>query len=260
MFQKVTVYLFWLVSLSTVLIIGISGCAESDDNPLVEEAEEVNKNNDALPEASDGYIYAEHLIPQLSGTGVYGAKIKNFVPLNNSVIIVFDRITLQFDQTPRNVRVKLDNLAAHISEVITSGDIVVIEGYSPPGLLKITVKWDGGIQSLSYIIGPERSKPATIIGGTLTDGDKDVNSKTINAVGLIVLTFDEDIKGTIALRTIDGDDVGWLGKVKGNKATLELVKGKEIRNGTTYVIAGKVSDDDCNDTPFIITFETKGKP
>ena len=58
--------------------------------------------------------------------------------------------------------------------------------------------------------------------------------------------------GHIALQTEGGDDVGWLAKVEGNKGTLELVKGKEIGNETTYVIAGKVSDTAGNSTDVTI--------
>ena len=54
--------------------------------------------------------------------------------------------------------------------------------------------------------------------------------------------------GHIALQTEAGDNVGWLAKVEGNKGILELVKGRELENETTYVIAGKVSDAAGNAT------------
>ncbi|RKU38474.1 hypothetical protein C6496_06605 [Candidatus Poribacteria bacterium] len=65
--------------------------------------------------------------------------------------------------------------------------------------------------------------------------------------------------GNITLQTEAGDDVGWLGKVGGNKGILELVKGRELDNETTYIIAGKVSDAAGNSTDIKITFVTKGK-
>ena len=83
--------------------------------------------------------------------------------------------------------------------------------------------------------------------------------KLLTATQRSKLTFSEDVSGNIALQTEGGDDVGWLGKVEGNKATLELVKGKEIGNETTYVIAGKVSDAAGNSTDVSVTFVTKGK-
>ena len=48
-------------------------------------------------------------------------------------------------------------------------------------------------------------------------------------------------------------------KSKGNKGTLELVKGRELENETTYVIAGKVSDAAGNSTDVSVTFVTRGK-
>ena len=96
-------------------------------------------------------------------------------------------------------------------------------------------------------------------GGTVKDGDKDIDPEAINSDGIIEITFSEEMTGNIALQTEGGDDVGWLGKVEGTKATLELVKGKEIGNETTYVIVGKVSDAAGNVTEVKITFVTKGK-
>ena len=91
------------------------------------------------------------------------------------------------------------------------------------------------------------------------DGDKDVDPEAINTDGKIEIEFSEDMTGNIALQTEDGDDVGWIGKVEGNKGTLELVKGRELENETTYVIKGKVSDGAGNSTDVSVTFVTKAK-
>ena len=96
-------------------------------------------------------------------------------------------------------------------------------------------------------------------GGTVKDGDKDVDPEAINSNGIIEITFNEEMTGNIALQTEGGDDVGWLGKVDGHIGTLELVKGRELGNETTYVIAGKVSDAVGNSVNIKITFVTKGK-
>ena len=96
-------------------------------------------------------------------------------------------------------------------------------------------------------------------GGTVKDGDKDVDPEAINSDGIIEITFSEDMTGNIALQTEGGDDVGWIGKVEGTKGILELVKGRELVNETTYVIAGRVSDAAGNVTEVKITFVTKGK-
>ncbi|MXY27077.1 hypothetical protein F4Y59_02805 [Candidatus Poribacteria bacterium] len=96
-------------------------------------------------------------------------------------------------------------------------------------------------------------------GGTVRDGDKDVDPEAINSEGIIEITFIEEMTGHIALQTENGDDVGWLGKVEGTKGTLELVKGRELVNETVYVIAGRISDAAGNSFDVSITFVTKGK-
>ena len=65
-----------------------------------------------------------------------------------------------------------------------------------------------------------------ITGGTVKDGDMDVDPEVINSAGQIEITFAEDVTGRIGIITQAGEDVGWIGKVEGNKATLELVKGQ----------------------------------
>ena len=65
--------------------------------------------------------------------------------------------------------------------------------------------------------------------------------------------------GNITLQTEAGEDVGWIGKVVDNKAILELVKGREIKKETTYVIAGKVSDAAGNFVEISVTFVTRAK-
>ena len=101
--------------------------------------------------------------------------------------------------------------------------------------------------------------PPEITGGTFEDGDTDVNPQVINTAGKIEITFSEYVTGNITLQTEAGEDVGWIGKVEGNKGILELVEGREIRMGTTYVIRGKVSDALGNATDVSVTFVTRGK-
>ena len=98
-----------------------------------------------------------------------------------------------------------------------------------------------------------------LTGGSIRDGDKDVDPEAINSDGKIEILFSENMTGNIALQTEAGEDVGWIGKVEGNKGILELVKGREIRMGTTYVIKGKISDAAGNSTDVSITFVTRGK-
>ncbi len=107
------------------------------------------------------------------------------------------------------------------------------------------------------VVPPDRTPPE-ITGGTVSDGEEDVDPAEINEGG-IEITFNEEVSGNIALQTEGGDNVGWIGTVDGTSATLELVAGKEIGNETTYVIKGTVSDAADNELAVEITFTTAGK-
>ena len=162
-------------------------------------------------------------------------------------------ITVTFDNDPGDV-------TASAGTVAGSGKSRTISGPFTPGALSLTLTWTNGDGSttLSYnVTAPDTTAP-TVTGGTVSDGDEDVDPAEINDGG-IEITFSEDVSGNIALQTEAGDDVGWIGKVEGMKGTLELVAGKEIGNETTYVIAGKVSDGAGNETEVSVSFTTKGK-
>ena len=161
-------------------------------------------------------------------------------------------ITVTFDNAPADVTVSAGT-------VTVAGKSATITGPFTPGALALTITWADGTQALTYNVTAPDTDPPTVTGGTVSDGDKDVDPEAINTDAKIEITFSEDVSGNIALQTEGGDDVGWLGKVDGNTGTLELVKGKEIGNETTYVIAGKVSDAAGNATDVSVTFVTKGK-
>ena len=161
-------------------------------------------------------------------------------------------ITVTFDNVPADVTVSAGT-------VTVAGKVATIAGPFTPGLLALTIAWDNGAQALDYTVIAPDTDPPTVTGGTVKDGNRDVDPEAINSDAKIELTFSEDVSGNVALQTEGGDDIGWLGKVEGSKAILELVKGKEIGNETTYVIVGKVSNAAGNSTDVSVTFVTKGK-
>ena len=161
-------------------------------------------------------------------------------------------ITVTFDNPPTDVTVSAGN-------VTVARKTATIWGPFTPGPLALTITWADGIQELKYIVGFCCAIAPNIIGGTVKNGDKDVDPETINNDGKIEIEFTEEVTGNIALQTESGDDVGWIGKVEGNKAILELVKGRELTAETTYVITGKVSNTAGNSTDVSVTFVTKGK-
>ena len=161
-------------------------------------------------------------------------------------------ITVTFNNPPTDVTVSAGT-------VTVADKTATIAGPFTPGPLPLTITWADGTQTLNFIVRGPCCEPPTVTGGTVKDGDTDVDPELINTDGKIVILFSEEVSGNIALQTESGDDVGWIGKVEGSKGTLELVKGRELVNETVYVIAGKISDAKDNQIDIKITFVTKGK-
>ena len=173
-------------------------------------------------------------------------------PASPSQIAVDDTITLTFDNPPEDVTVNTGT--ARIT-----GKRVRLTGPFDPGALTLTVTWADGSETLNYTVRVPDTEAPKISSSSVNNGDKDVDPEALNLPGRIEVTFNETVTGTIALQTAAGADAGWLGKVTGRKGTLELVKGKELGNETTYVIAGKVSDAAGNSTDLNIRFTTTSK-
>ena len=171
-------------------------------------------------------------------------------PTIKSELTVDGSITLTFDNPPEDVTVN-EGVAT------VSDNTVTITGPFTPGALELTIAWTDGSLTFTYTVAEPDTESPTITGGTINDGDTDVDAEAINSSALIEVEFSEEVSGNIVLQTEAGDDVGWIGTIEGNKATLELVKGKELDPETTYVIAGKVEDAAGNKTEINITFTTE---
>ena len=182
------------------------------------------------------------------------AEFSSAAPASGSEIAANATITLTFSSDPGEVTVAG-------ATVTGGGKTRQVAGPFAEGALTLAVSWTNGdgSTSLSYTVKAADNTAPTVTGGTVKDGEEDVDPEAINTDGVIEVTFSEDVSGNIALQTEAGDDVGWIGKVEGTKGTLDLVKGKEIGNETTYVIAGKVADAAGNETEVSVTFTTKGK-
>ena len=173
-------------------------------------------------------------------------------PAVQSQLAVDDTITFTFDNPPEDVTVSTGTAR-------TIGKQVRITGPFDPGALALTVTWADGSQTLTYTVLVPDTEAPEITSGSVNDGDKDVDPETLNSRGRIEVEFSEEVTGNIALQTVAGVDAGWLGKVEGKKGTLELVRGKELDNEVTYVIAGKVSDAAGNSTDINVQFATASK-
>ena len=170
-------------------------------------------------------------------------------PTVDSVLMIDSSIMVTFDAPPQDVTV-------NTGTATIDGNSVTITGPFTPGDLELTITWSDGSLPFTYTVAEPDTESPTITGGTISDGDTDVDAEAINGSASIEVEFSEEVSGTIALQTEAGADVGWLGEIEGNKGTLELVKGKALDPETTYVIAGKVEDASGNETDINITFTT----
>ena len=168
-------------------------------------------------------------------------------------IAVNGTITVTFDNTPGDVIVNTGTV------IKLTGKTATIAGPFKPGPLALTITWADGIQALDYTVTALCCGVPLIIGGSVLDGDKNVDPETINSERMIEIVFSEEVTGNIALQTENGDNVGWIAKIDGIIGRFELVKGRELVNETTYVIVGKVSTADGIENDIKITFVTKGK-
>lgn len=174
-------------------------------------------------------------------------------PPSGSEITTDTIIYFIFTYAPENVTV-----SAGVATV--EGKTVKISGPFRPGPLTLIITDGYETWTLYYtVLAPDTEAPK-VTGGTIIDGARDVDHNAINTEAKIEFTFNEEVAGDVALQTEDGDDVGWFDKIEGNQAILELVKGKELNCGTTYMIVGKVSDPAGNETDFEIAFDTEPCP
>ena len=179
----------------------------------------------------------------------------NFVsvdPPSGAEIAANGTITITFDNTPTDVWVTS-------AVAIPLGKTVIVTGPFTPGPLTLTIRWANGTQTLNYTVSSPCCAAPQIVDSTVKDGDMDVDPEIINSAGKIEIYFSEDVSGKITLLTQAGEEIGWIGKFEGNKATLELIKGREIRNRMVYIITGKVATAEGNESEIKILFGTKVK-
>ncbi len=165
-------------------------------------------------------------------------------PTVNSLLTVDSRIIVTFDNPVQDVTVNTGTAA-------TDANTVTITGPFTPGELELTITWSDGSLTFTYTVAEPDTEAPSITGGTVSDGDTGVDRRAT-----IEVEFSEEVTGTIALHTEAGIDVGWIGRVKGDTASLEFVAGRELNPEIKYVIVGTVEDAAGNETEINIPFTT----
>ena len=225
------------------------------------------------------------LLPALIGCGSdaadtpaalgVAAVLENVVPKSGSTLAVNGSIALTFNKRPENVRIDsghpyvfADALQQKrlygLSAVHHADRTLLILGPFTTPVSVINVSWGTTLPqetlTLTYTVTmPDCCGSLQFAGGTVKDGDTDVDPELIHSDGVMEMHFTGEVTGSIRLETEAGEDVGWIGTVEGHKGILELVKGRELRNETTYVIIAKVVDTAGNEYTFQITFTTRAK-
>lgn len=202
------------------------------------------------------------------------AVLETIIPANGSTIAVNGSIALTFDKKPENFTIDLaleSNFGSEVKEIRGlvlgashhSDKTVIISGPFPMPVTQIKASWGATppqqSTTLTYTVVFPTCCGLLVTGGSIKDGDKNVNPEAINSEGKIEITLSEDVTGNIALQTEAGEDVGWLGKVNGSMAVLELVKGRDLEHETTYIIVGNVFDTAGDELWIKITFVTRSK-
>ena len=131
------------------------------------------------------------------------------------------------------------------------------------GTARLNIEWfnrdasRGATTIGPYVVraAPEVLESPAITGGTVRNGEVDVDPVPINASGLLFV-FDEPVIGAIKLTDEACADLNWAGTVDDRTAALTPVAGQELANNTVYKIEIDVKDGEGNRFRATITFVT----
>jgi hypothetical protein len=186
--------------------------------------------------------------------GVKAPDFQSISPPAGSVVAGNQQFTITFSGVALRVTVNGTPTAP------ADGRIVTWRGNLPPGAVALSIAWEGGAGATAVytVIAPDNTPPR-VSGGSVKDGDKDIDPEPLNVDGITIQFTELVAKQSLKLTLEDGTDIGWLTKTDGNRVVFEPIKGRELGNETTFKIQGVVSDGAGNEVRISITFVTKGK-
>ena len=136
-------------------------------------------------------------------------------PPSGSRIAANGSITLTFDNPPADVTITpgvatpFDVTVSLGASSIRFGTTVILHGPFISGPLTLVVSWADGTTRLTYTVTTPDCCAARVTGGTIKDGDMNVDYEVVNRDRKIEITFSEEVTGNIALQTEAGENVGW---------------------------------------------------
>ena len=209
------------------------------------------------------------------------ARLISTVPAEGEYIDYDNFIFLYFDKLVTDVRLKVatDARVNHYSARNRHGKASAVAweiavsrlkiwpsavGYHPEELVQIDITFKDDVgwhdESLNVrrpAIYPPPGRGLVIIGGTVTNGAKNIDSDLLNTAG-IQITFDDNIKGgTAVLRPEDGAPLNWIAEWERDSLRLYPRNGDKLQNGTEYIIELIGVSDGRNEYDFEIRFTTK---
>ena len=241
---QLTQHKFWgaLALIISIMFVAfmVTGCGGDGNND--DDAAANDDDDDAAPEEE----------------GPPSATMVTVDPAAGATVPSNQQFSLVFDQGVTAATV--DGTAATGSGLNWSASPALAQGSAT-----LNIGWtnrDGSTGSQAVgpytVSDPDVTAPAIAAGGTVADGDADVDPAPVNAGGFR-FDFDEVVTGTIKLTDEAGADLNWIANVGGQTATLTAVAGQEIANETTYKVEIDVKDGAGNVTTTTITFVTKPK-
>ena len=230
-----------LITFGMLIISIISGCA--DDAPTEDVV--------ALPPLEEDDVDHAHSVPNAHTVKVYPDPCIPVLPHGQFALTFDEGIT-----------------AATVNDTPATGagrNWMVMPGLEV-GTARLNIEWfnrDGsrGATTIgTYVVraAPEVLESPAITGGTVRNGEADVNPAPINASGFLFV-FDEPVIGAIKLTDEACVDLNWTGTVDDWTAALTPVAGQELANNTVYKIEIDVQDGGGNRFRATITFVTKPK-
>jgi hypothetical protein len=173
-------------------------------------------------------------------------------------------LKMHFDRPPATVIV--NGNPAKVTGTVATTELKPLFSPVRTGSYPVTIEWTypdgsggkGAVITLRVVSVLIDDMPAPkIVGGTVKDGDRDVDADRLNAEG-ITLEFSEPLgKHELHIRPEDGEPLGWEIRGENEHVTLTPGDGGKLVGGKIYLIEGKVTDQAGNEARIEIVFETK---
>ncbi len=174
-------------------------------------------------------------------------------PEPESELEIDDTIVLIFDSTPEAF-----TTSTGVATVVDN--TVTLSGPFDPGTLVLVVTWADGTQTLRYTVREPDTEPPQITNVIAMDSDGNIEPQPTQNTTRFEITFNEPAIGQVILFTAAGTNVGWSGKIEGNKGIVERRYAKALESGFTYIIEVHAIDTAGNEIGYTITFPPVGEP